>query len=134
MSTIATVMRTGSSAIRVAMSAFALVMLILCGQQRSAADQTTIAELNRQVAVTLRSVLDNPRRQSIANVSPIGADRVDFAGAAGPLGSHFTLPSWAAPFARANRLLSIHSGGFDFDGWNALMPRGVVRLKYTIRL
>lgn len=134
MGTIALYMRMGTLCFRVAAVTATLAVFVLAGPLRAAADQSTIAELNRQVAVKLHSVVDNPRRQSVAIVSPFGADRLDFARAAGPLGSHFTLPAWAAPFARANRLLSIHSGGFDFDGWNALMPRGVVRLKYTIRM
>jgi hypothetical protein len=134
MTTIALVMRMGTLCFRVAMIAATLAVVILADPLKAAADQTTIAELNRQVAVKLRSVVDNPRPPSAARIASLSADRLGFAGAAGPLGSHFTLPAWAAPFARANRLLSIHSGGFDFDGWNALLPRGVVRLKYTIRL
>jgi hypothetical protein len=134
MSTIALSMRMGNVYIRVAAIAATLAVLVLADPHRAAADQSAIAELNRQMAVKLRSVVDNPRPRSAANVSSIGAGRFDVTGARGPLGSHFTLPAWAAPFARANRLLSIHSGGFDFDGWNALLPRGVIRLKYTIQL
>ncbi len=127
-------MRMGNICLRVAAIAATLVMLVLADPHRAAADQSTFAELNRQMAVKLRSVVDNPRPRSAANVPSIGAGRFDVTGSRGPLGRHFTLPAWAAPFARANRLLSIHSGGFDFDGWNALLPRGVIRLKYTIQL
>jgi hypothetical protein len=127
-------MRMANVAFRVAAIAVTLAVVVLANPQRAAADQNTIAELNRQMAVKLRSVVDNPRPQSVARVSSFGVDRFDVDGARGPLGRHFTLPAWAAPFARANRLLSIHSGGFDFDGWNALLPRGVIRLRYTIQL
>lgn len=134
MTSIALLMRMAKVCFRVVAIAATLAVLVLADPHRAAADQSAIAELNRQVAVKLRSVVDNPRRQSVASLSSIGADHFDVTGARGPLGPHFTLPAWAAPFARANRLLSIHSGGFDFDGWNALLPRGVIRLKYTIQL
>jgi len=134
MSPIALYMRMANVCFRVAVIAATLAVLVLADPHRAAADQSAIAELNRQMAVKLRSVVDNPRRQNVANVSSIVGGRFDVAGARGPLGPRFTLPAWAAPFARANRLLSIHSGGFDFDGWNALLPRGVIRLKYTIQL
>ena len=127
-------MRMGNVCIRAAAIAATLAVTHLADTHRAAADQSAIAELNRQVAVKLRSVVDIPPRRNVANDSSIGSDHFDVAGRRGPLGPHFTLPAWAAPFARANRMLSIHSGGFDFDGWSALLPRGVIRMKYTIQL
>ena len=134
MGSIAFSMRMGNLCIRVAAIAAVLSMVLFADPHRAAADQSTIAELNRQMAVKLRSVVDNPRPRQRATAFPIGAGQFDVTGGRGPLGSHFTLPAWAAPFARANRLLSIHSGGFDFDGWNALLPHGVIRVRYTIQL
>jgi hypothetical protein len=134
MSTVLTVVRTCISAVRFHTIAFALVAFSFSSAQEAAADQSAIAQLNSQVAVTLRSVVAGPHRPSFARPFAFDANHFPVPAAAGPLGSRFTLPAWAAPFARANRLLSVHRGGLDFDGWGALLPRGVVRLKYTMRV
>jgi hypothetical protein len=113
--------------------ASALVAFVFGCSQRAAADQSAIVELNRQVAVTLRGASEIPRRPSFARPYSYGVDQ--FQTTAGvPLGRSFVLPAWAAPLTHIDRLLHVHTGDFEFDGWSALVPRGVVRLKYTIRM
>ena len=58
------------------MIAAALVAFVLGSTPRAAADQSAIAELNRQVAVTLRAVGDAPRRSSFARPYPFGAQHM----------------------------------------------------------
>ena len=122
------------SSARVYFFAAALLASVLSCAPKAAADPASISELNRQVAITLRSAVFAPHRAAFARPFSFDPDRLPAANAAGPLGRRFTLPAWAAPFARANRLLSVHAGDFQFDGWGALVPRGVVRLKYTVRV
>ncbi|HEY7979917.1 MAG TPA: hypothetical protein VID19_00415 [Candidatus Eremiobacteraceae bacterium] len=112
--------------------AAALVAFVLASSPRAAADQSAIAELNRQVAVTLRSVGDTPRRPPFVRPYSFGEQRMQTTGL--PVGRAFVLPAWAMPLAHVDRLLHVHTGDFEFDGWSALVPRGVVRLKYTIRV
>jgi hypothetical protein len=113
--------------------AAALVAFVFANSQRAAADQSAIAELNRQVAVTLRAAGDTPHRPSFARTYSFGVDQIQ-AAAGVPLGRSFVLPAWAAPLAHIDRLLHVHRGDFEFDGWSALVPRGVVRLRYSVRL
>jgi hypothetical protein len=113
--------------------AAALVAFILGSTPRAAADQSAISELNRQVAVTLRAVADAPHRPSFAHPYTFGVEHMQTAGGVS-LGHAFVLPAWAAPLAHIDRLLHVHTGDFEFDGWSALTPRGVVRLKYTVRV
>jgi len=111
----------------------ALVVYVLGSTSRAAADQFAIAELNRQVAVTLRTVGDVPRRPSFARPYSSGMQRMG-SDTGLPLGRAFVLPAWATPLAHIDRLLHVHTGDFEFDGWSALAPRGAVRLKYTLRV
>jgi hypothetical protein len=113
--------------------AAALVAFVFGSSPRAAADQTSITELNHRVAVTLRTIGDSPRRPSFAHPYSFGAQHMQ-SGTGLPLGRAFVLPAWAMPLAHVDRLLHVHTGDFEFDGWSALVPRGVVRLKYTVRL
>lgn len=113
--------------------AAALVAFVLGSSPRAAADQSAIAELNRQVTATLHAVGDSPRRLSFTHPYPFGVRHMH-SEAGLPLGRAFVLPAWAVPLAHVDRLLHVHTGDFEFDGWSALVPRGVVRLKYTIKL
>jgi hypothetical protein len=118
--------------VRSLLIAAALVACVLANSPRAAADQSAIVKLNRQVAVTLRTVGDSPRRPSFARPYSFGEQRLQNAGL--QVGHAFVLPAWAMPFAHVDRLLHVHTGDFEFDGWSALVPRGVVRLKYTIKV
>ena len=112
--------------------AAALVAFVFGSSPRAAADQTSITELNRRVAVTLRTIGDSPRRPSFTHLYSFGAQHLQPAGL--PVGRAFVLPAWAMPLAHVDRLLHVHTGDFEFDGWSALVPRGVVRLKYTVKV
>jgi hypothetical protein len=118
--------------VRSLMIAAALVAFVLASSTRAAADQSAITELNRQVAVTLRTVNDAPHRPSFARPFPFGERHLQAAGL--PVGRAFVLPAWAIPLAHVDRLLHVHTGDFEFDGWSALVPRGVMRFKYTVKV
>jgi len=133
MSTVLTVVRICTSAVRVQMIAFALVAFTFASAQKAAADQSAIAQLNLQIEVTLRSDVHDVQRPTFGRPFAFESNHFPVANSVSPLGRRFTLPQWAAPLAHADRLLSVHTGCFDFDGWGALVPRGVVRLKYTLR-
>ncbi len=113
--------------------AAALVAFVFGSSPRAAADQTAITELNHRVAVTLRTIGDSTRPPSVAHPYSFGVQHLQ-PGAGLPVGHAFVLPAWAMPLAHVDRLLHVHTGDFEFDGWSALIPRGVVRLKYTVRV
>jgi hypothetical protein len=133
MSTVLTVVRICTSAMRVPMIAFALVAFTIASAQKAAADQSPIAQLNLQIAATLHSGVRTAQRPTFGRPFAFESNHFPVASSVSPLGRRFTLPQWAAPLAHADRLLSVHTGGFEFNGWGALVPRGVVRLKYTLR-